>query len=138
MKNKTYTELSKLQTFKERFRYLQLDGIVGDETFGFERYLNQMLYRSPRWRKVRRDVIIRDKGCDLGVEGHDIRGRIIVHHLNPITIDDVINERDWVFNSEYLICTEHNTHNAIHYGDETLLVGNPIERTMNDTRPWRQ
>lgn len=111
---RTYTELAKLPTYEERFAYLRLDGTVCDETFGNDRYLNQILYKSPRWRKVRREVIIRDNGCDLGIEDYEIRGRIIVHHMNPITLDDIIHERDSVFNQEYLICTAHNTHNAIH------------------------
>ena len=132
---RTYTELTKLPTYEERFAYLRLDGTVCDETFGNDRYLNQILYKSPRWRKVRREVIIRDNGCDLGIEDYEIRGRIIVHHMDPITLDDIIHERDSVFNPEYLICTAHNTHNAIHYGDESLLVTAPIERSKNDTCP---
>ena len=135
---RTYTELAKLPTYEERFAYLRLDGTVCDETFGNDRYLNQILYKSPRWSKVRREVIIRDIGCDLGIEDYEIRGRIIVHHMNPITLDDIIHERDSVFNQEYLICTAHNTHNAIHYGDESLLVTAPIERSKNDTCPWRK
>lgn len=135
---RTYTELTKLPTYEERFTYLRLDGTVCDETFGNDRYLNQILYKSPRWRKVRSEVIIRDNGCDLGVEDYEIRGRIIVHHMNPITLDDIIYERDSVFNQEYLICTAHNTHNAIHYSDESLLVTAPIERARNDTCPWRK
>ena len=135
---RTYTELTKLPTYEERFAYLRLDGTVCDETFGNDRYLNQILYKSPRWRKVRREVIIRDNGCDLGIEDYEIRGRIIVHHMDPITLDDIIHERDSVFNPEYLICTAHNTHNAIHYGDESLLVTAPIERSKNDTCPWRK
>ena len=135
---RTYTELTKLPTYEERFAYLRLDGTVCDETFGNDRYLNQILYKSPRWRKVRRKVIIRDNGCDLGIEDYEIRGRIIVHHMDPITLDDIIHERDSVFNPEYLICTAHNTHNAIHYGDESLLVTAPIERSKNDTCPWRK
>ena len=135
---RTYTELTKLPTYEERFAYLRLDGTVCDETFGNDRYLNQILYKSPRWRKVRREVIIRDNGCDLGIEDYEIRGRIIVHHMDPITLDDIIHERDSVFNPEYLICTAHNTHNAIHYGDESLLVPAPIERSKNDTCPWRK
>ena len=135
---RTYTELTKLPTYEERFAYLRLDGTVCDETFGNDRYLNQILYKSPRWRKVRREVIIRDNGCDLGIEDYEIRGRIIVHHMDPITLDDIIHERDSVFNPEYLICTAHNTLNAIHYGDESLLVTAPIERSKNDTCPWRK
>lgn len=137
MKDKNYTELSKLKTYEERFLYLQIGGSVGRETFGFERYLNQTLYRSERWKEARRKAIIRDNGCDLGIEGYEIYGRIIVHHIIPLTIDDIVNDRDWIYDPEYLICTAHRTHNAIHYGDESLLIGVPIERTKNDTCPWR-
>lgn len=135
---RTYTELSKFKTFEERFQYLQLKGIVGESTFGFDRYLNQILYRSPEWKSARDFVIIRDNGCDLGVEGREIHGRILVHHMNPITIDDIEKESEFLFNPEYLITTIHNTHNAIHYGDESLLIKAPIERSKYDTCPWRQ
>lgn len=125
-------------TFEERYRYLRLDGKVGKETFGFDRYLNQVLYqRDPRWRAVRDKVIIRDNGCDLGVEGYEIYGKIIVHHMNVLTIEDIERESDFVFNPEYLISTTHNTHNAIHYGDEGLLVTAPIKRSKYDTCPWK-
>lgn len=138
-KTRSYTELRELQTFEERFKYLQLDGLVGRETFGFDRQLNQMLYqRSPRWKKARDLVIIRDNACDLGIEGFDIYGKVIVHHMNPITLDDVLNDRDWIYDPEFLICTTHNTHNAIHYGDETLLNTAPTVRTRNDTCPWKR
>lgn len=136
---RTYSELIALPTFEERFRYLQLNGSVGKETFGFDRYLNQHLYQvSKRWKAARDIVLIRDNGCDLGVEGFEIYGRIIVHHMNPITIDDILRERDIVFDPEYLISTAHLTHNAIHYGDESLLVTAPIERSRHDTCPWRR
>lgn len=136
---KTYSELITLPTFKERFNYLKLGGRVGRETFGFDRQLNQLLYqRSPRWKKSRDTVIIRDNGCDLGMEGHEIYGKIIVHHMNPITMDDILKDRDWIYDPEFLICTIHNTHNAIHYGDEDLLVIAPLERTPNDTCPWKR
>lgn len=136
--NRCYSELITLPTFKERFEYLKLGGRVGRDTFGFDRYLNQQLYqRNPKWKSARDRVIIRDNGCDLGVEGHEIFGKIIVHHMNPITMDDIINERDWIFDPEFLICTIHNTHNAIHYGDERLLIDAPIERQPNDTCPWK-
>lgn len=140
MKNiKTYSELITIPTFEERYRYLRLNGRVGQETFGFDRYLNQIVYqRDPRWRDVRDQVIIRDHGCDLGVEGFEIYGRIYVHHMNPLTVDDIVNESDFLFNPEYLICSSLNTHNAIHYGDESLLITAPIERYANDTCPWRQ
>lgn len=135
---RSYSELSQLKTFKERFDYLKLNGKVCDETFGFDRYLNQVFYRSQRWKMTRNQVIIRDNGCDLGVEGFDIHGRIIIHHMNPLTIRDIEYETEFLLNPEYLISTVHNTHNAIHYGDESLLIKAPIERTKNDTCPWRQ
>ena len=136
---KTYSELITLPTFKERFNYLKLDSLVGKETFGYDRHINQQLYqRNPRWKKARDKVIIRDNGCDLGVEGYEIFGKIIVHHMNPITLDDILNDRDWIYDPEYLICTVHNTHNAIHYGDDKLLITAPIVRTKNDTCPWKQ
>jgi hypothetical protein len=137
MSIKTYSELITIPTFVERFRYLKLGGVIGEETFGFDRYLNQMLYKSQRWISTRDYVIIRDNGCDLAMEGHDIRGKILVHHMNPITIDDILHERDCVFDPEFLISTMLSTHNAIHYGDESLLVVAPIERRQNDTCPWR-
>lgn len=138
-KIRTYSELCSLPTYKERFQYLRLDGQVGADTFGYDRHLNQMVYqRDPRWKKARDTVIIRDNGCDLGIEGYEIRGKIIVHHMNPITIDDILNDRDWIFDPEYLICTVHNTHNAIHYGDEGLLTLAPTERKPNDTCPWKR
>lgn len=138
MKIRTYTELSKITTFEDRFEYLRLDGSVGEETFGFDRYLNQVFYRSQKWKQVRDFVIIRDNGCDLGVDGFEIHGRILIHHMNPITIDDIQKESAFLLDPEYLICTVHNTHNAIHYGDASLLPQAPIERTINDTCPWRR
>lgn len=134
---KTYSELSKLKTFKERYLYLRLDGIVGEETFGFDRYLNQILYKSDEWKRCRRDIIIRDNGCDLGCEGFEVHGRILIHHINPITVDDIVNRNPKVFDPENLILTSHNTHQAIHYGNEDLLIQAPIERFKNDTCPWR-
>lgn len=134
---RSYHELRRLRTFEERYYYLQLKGIVGESTFGFDRYLNQILYTSDRWLKTRDGVIIRDNGCDLGIEGYEIQGRILVHHMNPITIEDVEEERDIVFDPEYLICTTLRTHNAIHFGDEKLLPKVPIERRRNDTCPWK-
>ena len=138
MRIRSYTELSQLETFEERFQYLQLNGVVGRDTFGFDRYLNQVFYRSQRWKKVRDEVIIRDNGCDLGVEGYAIYGRIIIHHMNPITLEDIEHESVNLLNPEFLICTTHITHNAIHYGDESLLITAPIERTKFDTCPWRR
>lgn len=135
---KTYSELSKLKTFEDRFQYLRLDGIVGEETFGFDRYLNQILYQSKEWKRCRRDIIIRDEGCDLGCEGFEVHGRILIHHINPITVDDIVNRNPKVFDPENLILTSHNTHQAIHYGNEDLLIRAPIERSKYDTCPWRQ
>ena len=136
-KIRTYSELITLPTFEERFRYLQLNGAVGKETFGFDRYVNQKFYRSAEWRRVRDYVIVRDNGCDLGVEGYDIHGPILIHHMNPISIDDIYDVSEYLLNPEYLISTIQNTHNAIHYGDEDLLIKAPIERRRNDTCPWR-
>lgn len=139
MSIKTYSELIQLPTFKDRYRYLRLMGQVGRDTFGHDRYINQILYqRHPKWKSARDQVIIRDNGCDLGVEGYEIHGKIIVHHMNPITMDDIENESDFLFDPEFLICTTHSTHNAIHYGDEGLLIVEPIIRTKNDTCPWRR
>lgn len=134
---RTYSELITIPTFRERYEYLRLQGSVGEETFGFDRYLNQIFYRSQKWKSIRDHVIVRDNGCDLGVEGFDIHGKILIHHLNPITIRDIELETDFLLNPEFLICTTHNTHNAIHYGDSNLLVAEPIIRTRNDTCPWR-
>ena len=137
---RTYSELSTLQTFRERFDYLQLNGQVGKDTFGFDRIFNQRFYTSKEWKDVRDFVIVRDNGCDLGIEGHEI-GRyqkIFIHHMNPIIIDDIKNSTDILLNPEYLITTIHNTHNAIHYSDEKLLVVEPIVRSRNDTCPWKR
>ena len=135
---KSYSELIKIPTYKERFEYLKLDGIVGKDTFGYDRYLNQAFYNSPEWRRFRRDMIIRDNGCDLACEGYEIQGKIILHHINPITQDDLISRRrDVLFDPENIICVTHNTHNAIHYGDANLLIIGPIERVANDTCPWK-
>ena len=138
-KIKTYSELNNLKTFRERFEYLKLDGVIGEETFGFDRYLNQKLYKSVEWKRVRDYVITRDCGCDLGIEGREIIDQqILIHHMNPIDRDDIINSSDYLFNPEYLICTTKNTHNAIHYGDEELLYNDPIIRTPDDTCPWKR
>lgn len=137
MSIRTYSELIKIPTFKDRFEYLRLDGKVGEETFGFDRYLNQIFYKSQEWKAVRDFVIIRDQGCDLAMEGHEIFGRILVHHMNPIRIEDIVNRSKYLLDPEYLICTIKNTHDAIHYGDGSLLITGPIERTKNDTCPWR-
>ena len=137
MSIRTYSELIAFPTFEERFKYLQLNGQVGESTFGFDRYMNQVFYRSQKWKSIRDFVIIRDCGCDLGVEGYDIHGKIIIHHMNPLSMRDIETESDFLLNPDFLICTTHNTHNAIHYGNEKLLVTAPIERTKNDTCPWR-
>lgn len=139
MRIRTYSELRRLPTFEERFRYLQLRGVVGQDTFGWDRAINQYLYqRSKKWQESRRKVIIRDNGCDLGIKDREIYDKIIVHHMNPITLEDIENDSDLVYNPEYLICVSHNTHNAIHYGTEDLLVKDPVERTKNDTCPWKK
>ncbi len=134
---RTYSELKKLSTFEERYEYLRLGGVVGEETFGFDRYLNQMFYKTPEWQATRNKIIIRDCGCDLGMPDREIRDKILIHHMNPITKEDIINRSDFLFNPEYLICVSKNTHDAIHYGDEELLSKGPIERTKYDTCPWR-
>lgn len=139
MSIKTYSELITLPTFEERFKYLKLNGTVGADTFGHNRYLNQILYSSYEWKKkIRRNIVVRDNGCDLGCEGFCIYGQIIIHHINPITIEDVIERKPKVFDPENLICVSHNTHNAIHYSDEKILIQAPNERTKNDTCPWRR
>lgn len=134
---RTYSELITLPTFEERYRYLKLDGRVGEQTFGFDRYLNQLFYTSDEWRSLRNDIILRDNGCDLGIEGREIYGRILIHHMNPITVEDILKRSDYLLNPEYLITTVKATHDAIHYGDESKLVTLPIERSRNDTCPWR-
>lgn len=134
---RTYSELITIPTFEERYKYLKIGGKVGEETFGFERYLNQEFYKSHEWQSIRRQVIVRDLGCDLGIEDREIHGKIIVHHMNPITIDDIIEASDFLLNPEYLICTLKSTHDAIHYGDESLLIKAPVERMKNDTCPWK-
>ena len=134
---RTYSELITIPTFEERYKYLKIGGKVGEETFGFERYLNQEFYKSYEWQSIRRQVIVRDLGCDLGIKDREIHGKIIVHHMNPITIDDIIEASDFLLNPEYLICTLKSTHDAIHYGDESLLIKAPVERMKNDTCPWK-
>ena len=137
MNTKSYSELITIPTFEERFEYLQLKGSVGKDTFGYDRYLNQVLYCSPEWKKLRNQIIIRDCGRDLACEGYEIYGRILIHHLNPITVDDVLDRSRKVFDPNNLVCITHNTHNAIHYGDASMLLTGPIVRTKNDTCPWR-
>lgn len=134
---KTYSELIALPTFEERFKYLQLNGSVAKDTFGFDRYINQNFYRSREWKRIRDQVILRDNGCDLASEDRVIYDKIIIHHMNPINVEDIASASDYLMNPEYLISTTHSTHNAIHYGDESLLPILPTERRKNDTCPWR-
>lgn len=134
---KSYSELIKIEKFEDRFNYLSLTGIVGETTFGGHRYLNQMLYQSDKWKSTKREVILRDNGCDLAHPDYQINGSIYIHHLNPITTDDILEERPCVFDLENLICTTFRTHNAIHYGSIDLLPKKPVNRTKNDTCPWR-
>lgn len=133
-----YSELILLPTFLERFGYLSLSGKVGEETFGFDRYLNQLFYRSKRWRSVRNEIIVRDNGCDLGIEGLDVSDKIIVHHMNPVSLEELEFDNESLYNPDFLICVSHQTHNAIHYGDANLLPKAPVERKPNDTCPWKR
>ena len=135
---RSYRELSRLRTFDERFRYLLLAGSVGAETFGFDRYVNQRFYRSEEWKHVRNIVIARDNGCDLGIEGRDINGRVYVHHMNPMNLEQINDHMDLILDPEYLVCVTFATHNAIHYGDESYITLAPVERQPNDMCPWKQ
>ena len=136
---RTYSELSKLKTFRERYEYLKLDGTIGEETFGFDRYINQMFYKSEEWKRIRNYVITRDNGCDLGIQDRKIVDSVIlVHHMNPITKEDIINKNEILLDPEYLITTIKPTHDAIHYGDENLLAEDLIVRSKNDTCPWKR
>lgn len=134
---KTYSELIQHSTFEDRFNYLKLNGSVGEETFGFDRWLNQRFYKSDEWKSIRDFVIIRDGGCDMAMDGYEIGGRIYVHHMNPIKQYDLVHSTDILIDPEYLVCVSHNTHNAIHYGDISLLDTDPVERTPNDMCPWK-
>lgn len=137
---RTYSELIKLKTFEDRFKYLKIDGIVGEATFGFDRYINQKFYKSKEWLSVRDYVILRDNGCDLAMPDREIfhRGLILIHHMNPISKEDILNRSDILLNPEYLITTIRDTHTAIHYGDDSLLIKNPLTRFKNDTCPWKR
>lgn len=138
-KKRTYSELISIPTFEERYRYLKLNGVIGEDTFGYDRYLNQLFYRSKEWRKVRNEVLLRDNGFDLACDGYNIPGKVLIHHMNPITLKDIQQRNDEILNPEYLICVSFDTHNAIHYGDDSrILTVEPIVRTRNDTCPWRQ
>jgi hypothetical protein len=132
-----YRDLKQIDSFKERYLYLKVAGKVGEETFGIDRYVNQQLYRSQRWKRTRSQVIIRDNGCDLGVDGHEIDRYIVIHHMNPITLEDIEEDRDEIYDPEYLICCSSRTHQAIHFGDEELLPKDYVERRPNDTCLWR-
>ena len=138
MSIRTYSELIAIPTFEERFKYLQLNGNVGAETFGYDRVFNQRFYSSLEWKRLRDEIIFRDNGCDLGILDRRIMGKILIHHMNPIMLEDIQKSSEFLLNPEYLICTSFETHNAIHYGDENLLFKAPIERTKYDTCPWRQ
>lgn len=139
MKIRCYSELIEIDNFIDRFKYLKLKGKVGEDTFGFDRYINQALYKSPEFRKIRREVILRDNGCDLGISDREIVGKIYVHHMNPITKTDILERNDYVLNPEYLICVSHETHNAIHYGNEDMLpIDKFIVREPNDQSPWKR
>lgn len=137
MRIRTYSELMMFSSFEDRYQYLRLNGSVGEITFGFDRYINQKFYRSAEWKQIRNYVIIRDNGCDLGVEGYEIHEKILIHHMNPIALTDIQNASDYLLNPDYLISVTLATHNAIHYGDETLLIRAPTERRPNDTCPWK-
>lgn len=134
---KSYSELMKLETFEERFAYLQTTAKIGVETFGSKRYLNQMLYKDEDWKRVRNEVIIRDNGCDLAMPDRLIGCRITVHHINPISVEDVLNRDPCVYDMNNLVTVSDNTHKAIHYSNSDILLKNPIERSPNDTAPWR-
>lgn len=136
MKIRTYSELVQIQNFEDRFEYLKLGGGVGRSTFGFDRYLNQKFYKSREWKDIRHYVIARDNGCDLGIPGYDIHVNLMIHHMNPIGIDDIVNKIDDVLNPEYLITTTHYTHNAIHYGVEKLIPKVVMQRSPGDTKLW--
>jgi hypothetical protein len=136
MKSRTYSELRRLDTFEERFRYLELRGVIGFATFGFDRWMNQRFYKSQQWQLVRDAVIVRDNGCDLGIPGYEVYSGLIVHHMNPLSVNDLIGNEEWVIDPEFLITTSLQTHNAIHYGDENQIPRGPIERKVGDTKLW--
>lgn len=137
MSRKTYSEAMSIASYKERFEYLKLDGRVGEKTFGNDRYVNQLFYRSPEWRKTKRNILLRDNGCDMACEGFDISGTIIIHHIEPITMEDILERRFKLIDPENLIAVSMLTHNAIHYGDARMLMSEPVIRTPNDTCPWK-
>lgn len=136
MRTRSYSELEHLDTFEERYKYLALRGDVGSSTFGFDRYINQQFYTSRQWRQVRQHIIARDLGCDLGIDGYEIFGRIVIHHMNPMDVDDIVHGDEDILDPEFLITTTHKTHNAIHYGDERQLPRPLVERRRGDTNLW--
>jgi hypothetical protein len=136
MRVRRYSELRRLDTFDERYEYLRLTGQVGEATFGFDRWVNQQFYTSVQWRRARDLVILRDNGCDLGIPGHEVRFGLLVHHMNPMTAEDIEHGRDWIIDPEYLICTSKRTHNAIHYGSADQLLREPVRRRPGDTKLW--
>lgn len=139
MEIRTYSEMTKLSTFEDRFRYLMLNGNVSEETFGFDRYLNQRFYTSKEWRQLRNHIIVRDGGCDLGIPDREIFGKVMIHHLNPLSPRDIVNATDFLLNPEYLVCVSHDTHNAIHYGDVSYITNTlTLERKPGDTTPWKK
>jgi len=135
-RTRTYSELRRLETFEERYHYLELRGYLGESTFGFDRWMNQRFYKSNEWRTVRNQVIVRDNGCDLGVPGFEIYSGLLVHHMNPLSVDDLEHGEEWILDPNFLITTSLQTHNAIHYGDESQLPRGPVERKAGDTRLW--
>lgn len=136
MRTRSYSELRRFETFEDRFEYLKLGGTVGRSTFGFDRHINQSFYTSSEWKSIRQGVIIRDNGCDLGVPGYEINGSLLVHHINPLDVDDLIHHEEWVLDPDFLITTTQTTHNAIHYGDSSLLPKPFVARAPGDTRLW--
>lgn len=138
MMTKCYSDLKRIISFEDRYEYLKLQGVVGSRTFGSDRYLNQLLYSSDKWKKIRNHIIIRDNGCDLGCMDYEIHSKILIHHMNPVMVEDILEKRDWVFDPEFLICTSKYTHLAIHYGDQTLLPQITTDRYPNDTCPWKK
>lgn len=133
---RSYSELRRFDSFEDRFEYLKLGGEVGHSTFGFDRWINQQFYSSWEWRNARRQVILRDEGCDLGVSGYEINGSLLIHHINPMNSDDIVHGEEWILNPDFLITTTHNTHNAIHYGDISLLTPRFVDRVSGDTKLW--
>ena len=131
-----YSQMAQMETFEERFEYLKLGGVVGEATFGFDRHINQKFYRSTEWKTARRDVIVRDGGCDLGIPGREINGELLVHHINPLSLDDIVHAEEWILDPEFLVCTTKDTHNAIHYGDASLLPREFVPRAPGDTKLW--